>query len=1145
MAHPAPLLQTSPRERRQLPLRIITATALYDGHDAAINLVRRLLVDAGAEVVHLGYNRSVAEIARAAVQEDADAIAVSSYQGGHMEFFRYLIQVLGEYDARDIRVFAGGGGTITRNEAAALEAGGVTRVYTAEEGMTLGLAGMIRDIMERTRAGRQPPRAHPAPPLQDHRAIARTLSCIEQQLPGTRALLNRQCPPSSLTTPVVGVTGTGGAGKSSLIDELLSRFFVCFPGRMVACLVIDPTRHRTGGALLADRIRINNTSHPELFLHSIATRRRHLATSSALESFLAYLKPLGFDLILVETAGTGQGDSEIADLADLSLYVMTGDYGAPAQLEKIEMLNYADLVALNKADRPGTQDALADVRRQWRLNHDAMDLPEEELPVLATRAGRFGDPGVDRLFSLLCAKLAGPAAGSSDRWTIRQAGWHAQAGSPDIIPPARRRYLAEIAAQGRELRAHAQRQVQAAAAAQDYYRSLQALGDPRLPDALQPYPEGPAADPADPSLQRLRQCYAVALGKLDAESVKLLREWPAVRAQYRQERYRYTVRGQEYTGESSIETLSRLRVPKIALPRTEDWGELLRFLLQENLPGHYPYTAGVFPYRRTTEDPARMFAGEGIAERTNRRFHLLARGQRAIRLSTAFDPVVLYGEDPEDQPDVYGRIGMSGVSVATLDDFKRLYSGFDLCRPDTSVSMTINGPGPIALACFLDTAIDQQVEKWLRSSGQWTRTEQRIKARYRGRPRPVYRGRLPAGHDGLGLGLLGVSGKDLVDTGTWLRIRRDTLARLRGTLQADILKEDQAQNECLFPIEFALRLMGDVQEYIIRNGMRNYYSVSISGYHIAEAGANPVTQLAFTLANGFTLIEYFLARGMHIDDFAPHLSFFFSNGLDAEYAVIGRVARRIWARALRRRYHAGPRSQRLKYHIQTSGRSLHLREYALNDIRTTLQALYAIHDNCNSLHTNAADEAATTPTEGSVRRALAIQMIINRELGLAFNENTLQGAFIIDELTDLVEAAVYREFDRLAERGGVLPAMEAQYQRRRIQEESLCYEQRKNDGSLPIVGVNTFLADDRRSQPAEEPPLIRATEAEKRAQIRDVTAFRRFHTGVTPRALASLGAVAASGGNLLAELLDTVRVATLGQITHTLYAAAGRYRRSP
>ncbi len=1141
MSRLASLHQTTPHNQWNAPLRFVTATALYDGHDAAINVIRRLFLEQGGEVIHLGHNRSVAEIVRAAIQEDADAIAVSSYQGGHMEFFRYLLDELKRHHAETIQLFVGGGGTITQQEARELEAAGVCRVYTTEDGLSMGLQGMVQDVIDRTRAQLHYRTATAHPPIEDQRAIAQTISAIEQQhLSGD---LKPQHPDTTATNcPVIGITGTGGAGKSSLIDELLGLMFEQLPDIHIACLTMDPTRHRTGGAMLGDRIRINNTVNPNLFLHSLATRRRHLATSVHLAHCISYLRGLGFDLLLVETAGTGQSDSEIIDLVDIPIYVMTSDFGAPSQLEKIEMLAYADLVALNKADRLGAKDALSEVRKQWRIEHETTQLPDTETPVIATQANHFADPGIRDLFQQLCDKIAQLDHRYAEQWRLDLTPPQPTSGSTTIIPVERRQYLAEIAIQGQVMDTHIEDQAELAIRAQACFRSLGSLNDPLLPEPLSPY-DSYSNDDADPSLQQLRQNYMQALKGLSKESLSLLRNWPQQQQQYLDAEYRYQIRGQEYVGDNYITTLSETELPKIALPRTRDWGELLRFLLKENLPGKFPFTAGVFPYRRTSEDPARMFAGAGSAENTNHRFHFLARGQRAIRLSTAFDPITLYGEDPAASPDIHGRIGMSGVSVATLDDFKRLYSGFDLCQPNTSVSMTINGPGAIALACFINTAIDQQVEKWLHSSGNRDSAEKQIQQLYRDASRPVYRSELPDGHSGLGLGLLGVSGADLVDAGTYAKIKEETLTQLRGTLQADILKEDQAQNECLFPIEFALRLMGDVQGFISSNAMHNYYSVSVSGYHIAEAGANPVTQLAFTLANGFTLVEYFLARGMHVDQFAPHLSFFFSNGMDAEYAVIGRVARRIWSLAMRDYYGASPRSQRLKYHIQTSGRSLHTREIGLNDIRTTLQALNAINDNCNSLHTNAADEAVTTPTEETVRRALAIQLIINREYGLSANENNLQGSFIIDELTDLVEAAVYVEFERISERGGVLAAMESRYQRRRIQEQSLLYEQRRNDGTLPIIGVNTFTTYDNTRIAQCDAPLIRSSQQERDAQVRDVAAFKALHADAAVDALSSLQECAVSKGNIFCELLDTVRVASLGQITQALYKVAGHYRR--
>jgi isobutyryl-CoA mutase len=1134
MAIPVRRVVPAVGEAARTPLRLLTATSLFDGHDAAINVIRRLIQDHGAEVVHLGHNRSVEEIVRAALQEDVDGIAVSSYQGGHMEFFRYLLARLREEEAADIPVFGGGGATITPEEARALEACGVIRVYTAVEGLAHGLDGMVEDLMGRTRAARVS--AQEARGAGDPRYVARILTRLE------RGLTVSEASAPGASAPVIGITGTGGSGKSSLIDELVSRFLRAFPALEIALLAIDPTRHRSGGALLGDRIRINSLASPRVYMRSMATRRRHRATAATLEGCIAALRRLGFGLVLVETAGSGQADSEIAELADLAVYVMTSDYGAPTQLEKIEMLDYADVVVLNKCDKPGAEDALREVRKQWRRNHKAFDPPDAELPIHAVRANRFNDAGVEALFGALCRHLA-ELSGDPARWWCHSSPALAASAEGPPIPPARARYLGEISEQGRAMNAATEREARAASLAQALYRGLQALGDAELPGPLAAYPHECLDTAGDPAVLALRHRYQEALGTLSEESVALLRGWPERRARAQAERYAYTVRGREVSGATHTRTLSHLRIPKVAVPRYEDWGERLRFLRQENLPGAYPYTAGVYPYRHTAEEPTRMFAGEGMPERTNRRFHYLAAGQPSARLSTAFDPVTLYGEDPAVSPDVLGCIGMSGVSTATLDDVKRLYSGFDLADPRTSVSLTINGPAPVLLACFLNAAIDQQVEKYLRAIGRWEAARHSIAARFGDHPRPAYRAPLPPGHDGLGLGLLGVSGEELVECEVYDRIRRDTLARIRGTVQADILKEDQAQNECIFSVEFGLRAMADVQAYCIVNRMRQYYSVSVSGYHIAEAGANPITQLAFTLANAFTLVEYFLARGMHIDDFAPQMSFFFSNGMDPEYAVLGRVARRVWARALRERYRANPRSQMLKYHVQTSGRSLHSRDIAFNDIRTTLEALYAVLDNCNSLHTNAYDEAVTTPTEESVRRALAIQLIINRELGLNANQNPLQGSFFIEQLTDQVEEAVYREFERLAARGGVLGAMETLYQRARIQEESLHYEQRKHGGELPIVGVNTFLAPDA-ADTGRRLLLTRATDAERRAQLAGVQQFRELHAAQAPAALARLQTVAHSGGNLFAELMHTVRVCTLGQITHALYEVGGRYRRA-
>jgi isobutyryl-CoA mutase len=1132
-------LQPGPDAR---PLRFITAASLFDGHDAAINIIRRILQSHGAEVVHLGHNRSVADIVRAALQEDADGIAVSSYQGGHNEYFRYMVDMLREHGAEHIRVVVGGGGTISPAERRALEKYGVERVYGPEEGLKLGLEGMIEDVFKRVRTARRPELAPGADGPGDFLRIGRSLSLIEQAAddPAVLGALHVRPDPARPKVPVIGITGTGGAGKSSLTDEVLNRFLRSFPDLSIAVLAVDPTRRRTGGALLGDRIRMNSLADERVYMRSVATRRQHLATSAALADAIRFLQSVGFGLVIVETAGIGQSDTEIVDLVDLPVYVMTSEYGAASQLEKIDMLDFAELVVLNKFEKRGAEDALRDVRKQWKRNRKAFQLADDEVPVYPTIASQFNDPGVNRLFRALCDKIVARCGLRAADWTPPELPASTDHGA--LIPPRRVRYLAEIAEDGRRANAESEACAEAAGLAWACWRALEGI-DAQRPAALETYPA--EALEGDEALPALRRRYQAALKAVGAEGLELLRAWPERRAGVAAEQYSYRVRDRELTGDNYTESLSRLPLPKLAPPRYEDWGQLLRFLLRENLPGAYPFTGGVYPYRREEEDPIRMFAGEGMPERTNRRFHYLAGGHAATRLSTAFDSVTLYGEDPDERPDVYGRIGNSGVSIATLDDMKRLYSGFDLCDPATSVSMTINGPAPMILAMFMNTAVDQQVERHLRATGGWEAAERRIAGLLADRERPVYRGELPTGHDGSGLGLLGVTGDQLLDAETYGRIRAETLARVRGTVQADILKEDQAQNTCIFSTEFALRMMGDVQQYFIDHGVRNFYSVSISGYHIAEAGANPVSQLAFTLANGFTIVEYYLARGMKIDDFAPNLSFFFSNGMDPEYAVIGRVARRIWARAMKRLYGAAPRSQMLKYHIQTSGRSLHAQEMQFNDIRTTLQAMYALFDSCNSLHTNAFDEALTTPTEASVRRAVAIQLIINRELGLNRNQNPWQGSFVIDYLTDQVEEAVYREFERLAERGGVLGAMESMYQRGRIQEESLYYEHKKHDGSLPLIGVNTFLGPDGASEASvEEGQLIRSGEQEKQAQVAATRAFNAAGGAAGDDALRSLARTAAGGGNVFAALMESVQRCSLGRISRALYEVGGQYRRN-
>ncbi|MGQ0429231.1 MAG: methylmalonyl-CoA mutase family protein [Gammaproteobacteria bacterium] len=1124
------------------PLRFVSAASLFDGHDAAINIIRRILQAHGAEVIHLGHNRSVADIVRAAIQEDADGVAVSSYQGGHNEYFRYMVDMLRERGAGHVKVVVGGGGTIAPHEVEELEAYGVEKIYTPDDGLRMGLDGMIDDVFRRVLAAPRPAWEGGVISAEDPASLARAITALE--LGSDSDLVERIRKDSGKTLnrpPVLGITGTGGAGKSSLTDEILNRIVRFFPDRRVAVVAMDPTRRRTGGALLGDRIRMNALANERLFMRSLATRRQHLATSAVLADTVQLLKSAGFDLVVVETAGIGQSDSEVVDLVDLSMYVMTADYGAASQLEKIEMLDFADFIVLNKFEKRGAEDALRDVRKQVARNRKLFQTPPAELPVFPTIASQFNDAGVNALFAALCARL--------HRQWGRLRAWEPQGLAPvgepkrqAIIPGSRVRYLAEIAAGGRAAHAKAQDAAQAASRAHGLYRALAALSDPGLPPPLERYPD--AAQAGDDAASRLRREYHAALDSIGAEGRALLQAWPARRAAAEADEYRYRVREREVRGPNTTESLSHLHLPKIAAPQFEDWGAQLRFLLAENLPGAYPYTGGIYPYRREDEDPTRMFAGEGMPERTNRRFHYLARGHKAVRLSTAFDSTTLYGEDPDERPDIYGRIGNSGVSIATLDDMKRLYSGFDLCAPSTSVSMTINGPAPMILAMFMNTAVDQQVEKWLRENGRWGEAEARIAQLCAGRGQPRYRGELPVGHDGSGLGLLGVSGDQVVDPATYERIREEALSRVRGTVQADILKEDQAQNTCIFSTEFALRMMGDVQQYFIDHRMRNFYSVSISGYHIAEAGANPVSQLAFTLANGFTIVEYYLSRGMKVDAFAPNLSFFFSNGMDPEYAVIGRVARRIWARAMRERYAASPRSQMLKYHVQTSGRSLHAREIQFNDIRTTLQAMYALFDSCNSLHTNAYDEALTTPTEESVRRAVAIQLIIARELGLNFNQNPWQGSFAVERLTDLVEEAVYREFESLSERGGVLGAMETMYQRGKIQEESLYYEQKKHDGSLPIVGVNTFLPEHGSHDEIRNAELIRSTEDEKQAQVTAVGAYNEAHAAAQGAAIARLQRAAAEGGNVFGELMETVKSASLGRISRALYGVGGQYRRN-
>ncbi len=1165
-----PASQLPQAQPETTPLRFVTAASLFDGHDAAINIMRRLIQAQGAEVIHLGHNRSVEDVVRAALQEDADAIALSSYQGGHVEYFKYMVDMLKEKGAGHIKVFGGGGGTITPEEIRELQAYGVERIYHPNDGMKMGLVEMIEDVVARAGKAREAAARNDsadAPAIDDEIGIGRVLSALEDGNHSEAELvhLRKQWQLAAGNTPVVGITGTGGAGKSSVTDELLNRFLASFPQMRIAVISVDPTRRRTGGALLGDRIRMNSLRSKRVYMRSMATRRQHAAINTVLRDCIGFLKSLHFDLVIVETAGIGQSDSEIVDLVDFPMYVMTSDFGAPSQLEKIDMLDYAELVVLNKFDKRGAEDALRDVRKQWKRNRTAFSMKDEDVPVYPTIASQFNDPGISWMFANLCRLLSErtrAALAPQIDTTLKEPR------ATVLIPGSRVRYLAEIAEQGRGINARIESQAEVAERAQGLWQALKELGDAALPGALDLYAGDALTDASvDNSIRTLRQRYNDAVQSLDSEALRLLREWPARLKSITEPVNEYQVRGKTIRVKNYRESLSHQQIPKIAAPTYRSWGELLVFLQKENLPGSYPYTGGVYPYRRSGEDPIRMFAGEGTPERTNRRFHYLSVGQPAARLSTAFDSVTLYGEDPAPRPDIYGKIGNSGVNIPTLDDMKKLYSGFDLCAPTTSVSMTINGPAPMILAMFMNTAIDQQVEKYLREDpARWAEAEQKIAELFEGRSRPQYHGALPPTNNGLGLALLGVTGDQLVDADTYARIKAETLSTVRGTVQADILKEDQAQNTCIFSTEFALRMMGDIQQYFVDHKVRNFYSVSISGYHIAEAGANPISQLAFTLSNGFTIVEYYLARGMKIDDFAPNLSFFFSNGMDPEYTVIGRVARRIWARAMRERYGANERSQMMKYHIQTSGRSLHAQEIQFNDIRTTLQALYALFDNCNSLHTNAYDEAITTPTEESVRRAVAIQMIINKELGLNFCENPWQGSFIVDKLTDIVEEAVYKEFEAISERGGVLGAMDTMYQRGKIQEESLYYEHKKHDGSLPLVGVNMFLPKEHAGEVATEIELIRSTEEEKGQQIENVHNWQRNRNALAPagetshaheiegaaadgevhdgHGLGYLQKTARDRRNVFEALIEAVKTHSLGQISHALYDVGGEYRRN-
>ncbi|AKD55672.1 methylmalonyl-CoA mutase family protein [Spirosoma radiotolerans] len=1103
-------------------IRIVTAASLFDGHDAAINLMRRLMQASGAEVIHLGHNRSVAEIVDCAIQEDVQGIAVTSYQGGHLEFFKYMYDLLHERGAGHIKLFGGGGGTILPTEIAELHAYGIARIYSPDDGRSMGLQGMIDDLLRQCDFA-LPPATETQISASLHEntnAVARLITTAEN-LPDhyrqTALSLSRSI---ALSTPVLGITGTGGAGKSSLIDELVLRFLRTYPDKTLAIISVDPSKRKTGGALLGDRIRMNAIHSPRVYMRSLATRQSNLALSRHVQDAIDVCKAVPFDLIIVETSGIGQSDTEITEHADKTLYVMTAEYGAATQLEKIDMLDFANMIAINKFDKRGSLDALRDVRKQYRRNHNLWDVPDEELPILGTMASQFNDAGMNRLFDKLMAALEVPFAATAapDSFSSREESGNLKPETTQtIIPPDRVRYLAEIVEESRRYDAFVQDQTTLARKLYQLDGTRKLIDDGPLQDALQ-------------------TIYTELEARLHPDCRALLQQWPAMQQRYTAELYEFTVRDKVIRQPLYSETLSHLKIPKVSLPKYHDWGDVLHWLLTENVPGEFPYAAGVFPLKREGEDPTRMFAGEGGPERTNRRFHYVSNGLPAKRLSTAFDSVTLYGEDPAMRPDIFGKVGNSGVSICTLDDAKKLYSGFDLCDPATSVSMTINGPAPMLLGFFLNAAIDQQCEKYLARVGTQPKIEQ---AGFQ----LSYNGPLPDGNNGLGLMLLGTTGDKVLPREVYEQIKADTLRKVRGTVQADILKEDQAQNTCIFSTEFALKMMGDIQQYFTDHRVQNFYSVSISGYHIAEAGANPITQLAFTLSNGFTFVEYYLSRGMAIDDFAPNLSFFFSNGMDPEYTVLGRVARRIWAKAMRHKYKANDRSQKLKYHIQTSGRSLHAQEIGFNDIRTTLQALLAVYDNCNSLHTNAYDEAITTPTEESVRRAMAIQLIINREFGLTKNENPLQGAFVVEELTDLVEEAVYQEFLSLNERGGVLGAMERMYQRSKIQEESMYYETVKHNGDLPIVGVNTFL------DPAGSPTIvptevIRSTDDEKRYAVDSCQQFQEQHRFEAERALANLQAAALANENIFEQLMEATKVCSLGQLSNALYAVGGRYRRN-
>jgi methylmalonyl-CoA mutase len=1126
----------------QNKVRIVTAASLFDGHDAAINVMRRIMQSKGAEIIHLGHNRSVHEIVETAIEEDVQGIAITSYQGGHVEFFKYMKDLLAKNGCGHIKIFGGGGGTILPAEIEELHNYGITRIYSPDDGRHMGLEGMIEDVIKNCdtplNGTGDYETAMQLGEVKDIRKIARQITNAENGLAVTGSQHQ-----SENKIPVLGITGTGGAGKSSVTDEIVRRFLNNFLDKTIAVISVDPSKKKTGGALLGDRIRMNSISHPRAYMRSLATREDNTALSVHVQEAIDICKDAGFDCIILESAGVGQSDASILDYCDVSMYVMTPEYGAASQLEKINMLDYADLVCINKFDKPGALDAYNDVCKQYKRNHSLFTAKNEDLPVISSIASKFNDEGVNHLFEKLLAAIKAKTNIVFGEYHFSATAKVSQA----IIPSSRVRYLSEITTSIRE---YDQLVIDQSAIATKLYQLHGALHT--LSAALG---SGAVYQSVHQEIQNQINYFTEQLTPV---ARKLITNWPEKIIAYEKDYFEFKVRDKVIRQEMFSKSLSGTRIPKVLLPKYNDWGDLLKWQAQENVPGHFPFTAGVFPLKREGEDPTRMFAGEGGPERTNRRFHYVSEGQPAKRLSTAFDSVTLYGEDPAPRPDIYGKVGNSGVSIATVDDAKKLYSGFDLCDSKTSVSMTINGPAPILLAFFLNAAIDQQCEKYIVENNLKDEVNKAIEAKYKIVDLPKYigtdgkpviavngelKGALPGSNDGLGLRLLGLCGADVLPADVYAAIKAKALQNVRGTVQADILKEDQAQNTCIFSTEFALKLMGDVQEYFINEKVRNFYSVSISGYHIAEAGANPITQLAFTLSNGFTYVEYYLSRGMNIDDFAPNLSFFFSNGMDPEYSVIGRVARRIWAKSMKYKYKANKRSQMLKYHIQTSGRSLHAQEIDFNDIRTTLQALYAIYDNCNSLHTNAYDEAITTPTEESVRRAMAIQLIINRELGTAKNENPNQGSFLIEEMTNLVEEAVLAEFDRITDRGGVLGAMERMYQRNKIQEESLHYEMLKHTGEYPIVGVNTFLS--KNGSPTILPTeVIRSTTEEKEQQINNLMAFQKRNAERSATALADLQRAAIENKNLFEELMETVKCCSLGQITNALYAVGGQYRRN-